>query len=139
MKELIVMDNLEQSINKFTQLLAGDELPDNIKQIISSLLINTKSNTDNTDSSKNFTKNTSETNDYSKDSSKNTSDEFLKILPKLKMFFDMTKQKPDNRINLLNSLKPFLSESRKQKVDNSIKYLNTFLAISALNNIDKTM
>ena len=54
----------------------------------------------------------------------NTEDKIEKTLDTLKNFSSVTSPESDNRLKLLLALKPFLKDSRKNKIDSAIKYMN---------------
>lgn len=75
---------------------------------------------------KNFSSNQNNNNDVSSDSSNNDSgfpDIDINMIMKIKSIMDSMKSGPeDPRANLLRSLKPYLKDSRKDKVDQYVQF-----------------
>lgn len=108
-------EDMSNIMNQIGNMLKNNEIPDDIKNMINQL-------------SNNNSKNNSQSN--SEDvSSNNTSSENSSIpnfdigtMMKMKNIMDAMKtSKDDPRANLLRSLKPYLKESRKEKVDQYIQ------------------
>ena len=110
------MSNLMEQINN---MMKNNQIPDDIKNIINSMSQNS-SNSGNTDSKN---KDTSSSENTSSDSSMPEFD--MATIMKLKRVMESMKSSSnDPRANLLKSLKPYLKESRKEKVDQYIQFLN---------------
>ena len=96
-------EDMSDLINKFSQMLKSNDMPDEIKNVINNL---SSSNSDVSSKS-------------AEDSElgSNSSPEFdINTMLKMKSIIDaMNKEKNDPRANLLKSLKPYLKESRKEK------------------------
>lgn len=111
------MDNNDMSniMNQINNMIKNNEIPDDIKNMIN--------NFSNSSSNSNSTSNTSNSNNNS--SEENTSsapDIDINTILKMKQIMDsMNSNKDDPRTNLLMSLKPYLKESRKEKVDQYVK------------------
>lgn len=103
------MDESEMSdmINNISKMINDGNIPDDIKNIVNNL---------KSDSSTNNTNSTS-----SNSSAPNI--DFDTIL-KMKSIFEKMNSSEDPRANLLRSLKPYLKESRKSKVDQYIQLFN---------------
>ena len=108
-------EDMSNLMNQINNMMKNNQIPDDIKNIINSMSQNS-SNSANTDSQGNGT------------SSENTSSdssipEFdMATIMKLKSIMDSMKSNSnDPRANLLKSLKPYLKESRIQKVDQYIQ------------------
>ena len=88
-------------------------------------------NSSSSDNQKNYSKNTNTGNN----STASGIPEFdLDTILKLKSIMDSLNSKNDDpRSNLLLSLKPYLTDSKKEKVDQYIKFLNLARVIDALN------
>ena len=107
------MSNLMEQINN---MMKNNQIPDDIKNIINSMSQNS-SNSGNTDSQ---VKDTSSSENTSSDSSMPEFD--MATIMKLKRVMESMKSSSnDPRANLLKSLKPYLKESRKEKVDQYIQ------------------
>lgn len=94
-------DNIEDIFNKFSNMIKNDEIPDNLKEMLSNIKGSSNSSS-NADSSS-----------FSMDP---------ETIFKMKRIMDSINSKqPDPRSNLLLSLKPYLNKSRQKKVDEYIK------------------
>ena len=100
------MNNL---MNQFNQMLKNNDIPGDFKDIIENL--------------KSSSNNTSETTDNTDAKDSGTSPEIdINTILKMKQIMDsINSNKDDPRTNLLLSLKPYLKNSRKEKVDQYIK------------------
>ena len=58
----------------------------------------------------------------------------MDMLFKMKAIFDQMNKKDDPRANLLLSLKPYLKESRKNKVEQYVQLFNMSKVIDLFNN-----
>lgn len=114
-------EDMSDLINKFSQMLKSNDMPDEIKNVINNL---SSSNSDVSSKS-------------AEDSElgSNSSPEFdINTMLKIKSIIDaMNKEKNDPRANLLKSLKPYLKESRKEKVDQYIQLFNMGKVFEILN------
>ena len=105
-------EDMSDLFNKFSTMINEGNIPDNIKNILSSLSSNSAS--ENTDNSENI--------NGSKNSSDTSSSIDFETILKMKSIMDkMNNSSNDPRANLLLSLKPYLKDSRKEKVDQYIK------------------
>lgn len=104
------MDDMQDLVKQFSSMLENNTVPDNIKDIISNINSNNSSASDNI-----------EKNDSSSSSFDNI--DFETIL-KMKSIMDSLNSVDDPRANLLLSLKPYLKDSRKSKLDQYIQFLN---------------
>lgn len=102
-------DDLENMLHNFSEMVKNNDIPDNFKDIISnfSMSNNSSSNSNNSNETDNS---------FNLDA-----DTMLKIK---QIMSSLNSNKPDPRSNLLLSLKPYLKESRKKKIDQYIKLLN---------------
>ena len=106
------MNNEDMSdIYKKLNELAG---ANNISPDIVNNLFNMISNSDNNSSNQNY--------NNSNNSSNNGID--IETIMKMKTIIDKMNTKDDPRSNLLQSLKPYLNDNRKSKVDQYIQLLN---------------
>ena len=114
-------DDMSEMIQKMSEMLKSNEIPDNIKSIIGNL---TSSSSDNSAT-------------HTEENSNNNSDMpniDLDTMLKMKSIIDsMNKQQNDPRANLLRSLKPYLKPSRKEKVDQYIKLFSMGKVFEVLN------
>lgn len=104
-------------MQNFSKIMNGNnEIPDNIKNILNSM------NNNNSTSSANETNNNSKnnTNDFNNMFENFDINTFMKMQ---KIISSMNEKQNDSRTNLLLSLKPYLKESRKNKVDQYIQLM----------------
>ncbi|MBP5426952.1 MAG: hypothetical protein J6Y29_03550 [Clostridiales bacterium] len=101
-------DDLNQKINQLSSILGKEKIPDNMKNLLSTLLA------------------TNNTNEIS------TKDESLKTLTRVKHIMDrLDASNHDERVILLNAVKPFLNLSRQKKLVNLVKILQ-MVSLSSL-------
>lgn len=106
-------DNMSNLMNQISNMLNSNEIPDDIKNMMSNL---SKSKKDSS------TSNTASPNEIS--NSSQAPDLDIETIMKLKKIMDSMKEtKNDPRANLLRSLKPYLKDSRKEKVEQYIQFL----------------
>ena len=106
-------DNMSNLMNQISNMLNSNEIPDDIKNMMSNL---SKSQKDSS------TSNTASPNEIS--NSSQAPDLDIETIMKLKKIMDSMKEtKNDPRANLLRSLKPYLKDSRKEKVEQYIQFL----------------
>lgn len=113
------MSNLMNQINS---MLQNNEIPDDIKNMINNFR-NSSSSPKN------------EKDDKNSDTSGSSSPEIdINTILKMKQIIDsMNSNKDDPRANLLMSLKPYLKESRKKKVDQYVKLFGLGKAFETFN------
>ncbi len=109
-------EDMSELFNKFSSMINEGNIPDDMKGILSSLSNNASSGSDKKDdTSSNVTGN------ENRSSFDSSSIDFETIM-KMKSIMDKMKGSGnDPRANLLLSLKPYLKESRKEKIDQYIK------------------
>lgn len=124
-------DDMSEMIQKVSEMLKNNEIPDNIKTMMNSFA----SEQNNSSSSHESPSNTTEG-----DEQRNSNDSFempnidLNTMLKMKSIVDsMNRQQNDPRANLLRSLKPYLKSSRKEKVDQYIKLFSMGKVFEVLN------
>lgn len=105
------MDENEMSdmIKNISKMINDGNIPDDIKNIINNL----KSDDSPKDNS-----------NSSSDSSSSMPNIDIETILKMKSIFEKMNSTEDPRANLLRSLKPYLKESRKSKVDQYIQLFN---------------
>jgi len=81
-------------------------------------------NNSNTTSDDNYSSKTHSNNSDNQNSSFNASDIDFETIMRMKSIIDKMNVKDDPRSNLLHSLKPYLKDSRKSKVDQYIQLMN---------------
>lgn len=160
--EVIILDNLnidKQTMDKLNSILNNGNLNDILSQIPPDTLqnfstminhnnTNTKTNPNfkNTDTKNNFDNETSNT-DYNTSNSTSTSNnnfnfDFSKIdintMMKIKTVMEQMNHNSNPRSNLLQSLKPYLRDEKKNKIDQYSNLLNMANLIELFNqNNDK--
>ena len=140
----------ENSINKLKDMMNKGELNDVISQIppemlqnfsnmMSSSGANNSNNNSNNSSNSNFTNDS--TNNFSNNNGNNNFD-FSKIdmntIMKMKSIMDKMNTTNDPRTNLLNSLKPYLREERKSKLDQYANLMNVAKIAELFNSENNT-
>lgn len=124
-------ENFSELFNKFGKMMENGEIPDNIKNLLNN------SGNFNTDSQSSFENNNENDASDSQTSSNNSNSfnlDFETILKLQKIMNSMNNQKSDPRTNLLLSLKPYLKESRQQKVEQYINIFKMTKILDLLNN-----
>lgn len=114
-------EDMSELINKLNDMLGSDSSSD-----LKNLINNFANNSDNksSDTSSNNNSNYNNSNNDEDDKFSNFNIDFETIM-KIKTIMDaLNTKKDDPRAKLLKSLKPYLKESRKNKVDQYIGLLN---------------
>ena len=104
------MSDVFEKLNNFTS--ENNISPDMVNNLFN--MINNNSNQNNNSQNSNTTS----------DTSFNTNGIDFETILKMKSIIDKMNTKDDPRSNLLQSLKPYLNDSRKSKVDQYIKLMN---------------
>lgn len=114
-------EDMSNLMNQINNMIKNNEIPDEIKSMMNHLATNSQPSTERTDS-KDVSSSSSNTSSSSS-SEDNSIPEFdFATIMKLKKIMDSMKDnRNDPRANLLKSLKPYLKESRKEKVDQYIQ------------------
>lgn len=128
-------DDMSEMIQKMSEMLKNNEIPDNIKSIMNNLSSQTSSNNSdslNKESDSNSNNNSNDSNGNSNEFDMSNID--LNTMLKMKKIIDsMNREQNDPRANLLRSLKPYLKTSRKEKVDQYIKLFSMGKVFETLN------
>ena len=108
-------EDMSNLMNQINHMMKNNEIPSDIKNIINNIINNSQNNSENTNNP-----------DISSSTSSNENSsmpEFdIGTIMKMKNIMDsMKSNRDDPRANLLKSLKPYLKESRKEKVDQYIQ------------------
>lgn len=111
-------DDMSDLMNNLSNMLKNNEIPNEVKDFINNFSSNNNSDSSTIPSDNN--------NFNTEENRKNSSDSFPDIdigtILKLKNAMDsMKKTKDDPRSNLLISLKPYLRENKRDKVDQYVK------------------
>lgn len=118
-------EDMSELFNKFSSMVNEGNIPDEMKNILSSLSNNNNGNDTKSSSS-----------EESRQNNDNTSSIDMETMLKMKSIMDKMKNTGnDPRANLLMSLKPYLKDSRKDKVDQYIKMINMSKAFELFNNL----
>ena len=113
---------MDDFVKNFSNMMENKEIPDNIKDMLSSLMNNS---TKNENSNK-------PNNNIPKDSTPNI--DINTILKMQEIMRAMNNEESSYRANLLRSLKPYLKPSRQEKIDQYIQLFNMEKVIELFNN-----
>lgn len=132
----------ENTINNIKKMVDGGNLTDAISQIPPEMIenfskmMNNSSNKNANSNTYSNTQNNNTNNNYSNNT--NTNFDFNNIdintLMKVKSIMENMNNKNDPSYNLLNSLKPYLRESKQEKIDQYANLLNISKITEAFNN-----
>lgn len=124
-------EDMSNLMNQINNMMKNNEIPDDIKNMINNITNNSQNSSENThqNNSNNGTNSNSGNRDgadvsfNSSPSEGGSTPEFdMGTILKMKRIMDsMKSNQNDPRANLLKSLKPYLKESRKEKVDQYIQ------------------
>ena len=124
-------DDMSEMFQKVSEMLKNNEIPDNIKSMMSNFATEQNNSSTSQESSSNTTEN---------EEQRDSNDSFempnidLNTMLKMKSIVDsMNRQQNDPTANLLRSLKPYLKPSRKEKVDQYIKLFSMGKVFEVLN------
>lgn len=139
----------ENTINKLNSVMKGGNVSDLISQIPPDVLANFSSmmNNNNNNSNNNSNKtennkdlnnsNNSDNNTGNNNNSFNFNNIDMNTMLKMKSIIDKMNNSNDPRSNLLASLKPYLRDNKKQKLDEYANLLNFAKIAEILNNDNK--
>lgn len=155
MENIPNIDN--ETMNKIKNLVDSGNLSDAISQIspemienFSKMMGNNNSNSNNNNINENnnmYTNNISNSNsnnNYTKESTSGNNPNFdlnnidINTIMKMSSAFGNLNSKNDPRANLLNSLKPYLRDSKKNKLDNYVNLLNMSKIAEVFKNTNNT-
>lgn len=111
-------EDMSNLMNQINNMIKNNEIPDEIKNMINNLTNNSQNSNEDKNSS-NVSSNTTS----SSSTENNSIPEFdIATMMKIKKIMDSMKEnRNDPKTNLLKSLKPYLKDSRKEKVDQYIQ------------------
>ena len=110
-------EDMSNLMNQINNMIKNNTIPDEIKNMMNTLT----NNTANSNDSNNFQKTSSPENSSSNNENNSIPEFDMATIMKMKRIMDSMKEsRNDPRANLLKSLKPYLNESRKEKVDQYI-------------------
>lgn len=137
----------DNTMDKLKSLLNNENISDELKNILSNMATNNNKETKSTESISpdaisnlmSMLKNNSSSNTNSNPESNSNSENNIdfETIIKLKNMMDKMNSKDDPRSKLLISLKPYLKESRKSKVDQYIQFLNMSKVFNLFSKGDK--
>lgn len=139
----------ENTMNKLNSVIKGGNVSDLISQIPPDVLANFSSmmnnNNNNSNNNSNKTENNKDLNNSnnSDNSTGNNNNSFnfnnidMNTMLKMKSIIDKMNNSNDPRSNLLASLKPYLRDNKKQKLDEYANLLNFAKIAEILNNDNK--
>lgn len=137
----------DNTMDKLKSLLNNENISDELKNILSNMATNKNKETKSTESISpdaisnlmSMLKNNSSSNTNSNPESNSNSENNIdfETIIKLKNMMDKMNSKDDPRSKLLISLKPYLKESRKSKVDQYIQFLNMSKVFNLFSKGDK--
>lgn len=96
-------NDMSDMIKNISKMINEGNIPDEVKNIVNSLKSDNSSSVNNSNSSPNID---------------------IDTILKMKSIFEKMNSTEDPRANLLRSLKPYLKDSRKSKVDQYIQLFN---------------
>lgn len=112
------MADMADVFKNFSSMMDGKEIPDNIKEILSSLANN----------------NSTSSSDNDRTNSSNSSGIDIETMMKMQKLMSAINSSSNNSgANLLRSLKPYLNSSRQAKVDEYIQLFNIEKVINLMN------
>ena len=112
-------EDMSELFGKFSNMVKDGNIPDEMKNILSSLS-STSSNSSESDTSSTSSDNSTPSID-------------LETLLKMKTIMEKMNNNNDPRSNLLLSLKPYLKDSRKEKIDQYIKLFGMSKVLEVFN------
>ena len=116
-------EDMSELFSKFSNMINEGNIPDEMKNILSSMSSNKSGEASNSNSS---------SSSFSNDSSNSSID--FETLMKMKTIMEKMNNNNDPRSNLLLSLKPYLKDSRKEKIDQYIKLFGMSKVLEMFNN-----
>lgn len=108
-------DNMQDMLNSVKNMINSGNIPDDIKNMISNI------------------QNTSNESNNTNESSGSDANFDINTILKMKNIIDKMNVKDDPRSNLLRSLKPYLRDSRKDKLDQYVNFMKMANVIDFLN------
>lgn len=115
-------EDMSDILGKLNDIAGQNNIsPDMVNNFLN--MINNSANNEASDNSNNQQNSTDSSSTIQNNSNNNSGIDFETIL-KMKSIIDKMNVKDDPRANLLRSLKPYLKDSRKSKVDQYIQLMN---------------
>lgn len=128
-------EDMSDMMQKLSGMLAGKEVPDNIKSMLQNFTANKSSESTSSTTSPEEAHTTDSSNESENTETNNPFGNIdIGTIMKMKSIMDkMNQKKDDPRSNLLLSLKPYLKPSRKQKIDQYIQLFSMTEILEAFN------
>ena len=123
-------ENFSELFNKVSKMMENGQIPENIKNILNNNSSNSEQNSYTSSENPNF----EDTQDGSS-SSNSFNFDFETFLKLQQIMNSLKSEKNDPRTNLLLSLKPYLKDSRKQKIE---QYINIFKMTKIIDLLNKS-
>ena len=120
-------EDLSDLIKNVKNMVNSGNIPDNVKEMLSNLDVSSLS----ADNINKFSQ------EFSTKSSANSANLDMDTILKIKSIIDNINTKDDPRANLLYSLKPYLRDSKKNKLDQYVNLLNMTKFVDLMNNAKK--
>ena len=123
-------DDMSEMLNSVKKMVDSGNIPDNLKEMLDNFNNSNSNNNSNNDISSmlsSFLSSNNSNTNSDKDSSNHSSNDFnidMNTILKMKSIIETMNKKDDPRANLLHSLKPYLRESKKNKLDQYVNLLN---------------
>ena len=140
-------EDMSDIFQKMNDMLKNNQIPEDVKSMLNQFTSGSSNNSSSDASAKNDTSSSNEPEGSSRETSSADNNQAeipnfdIGTMLKMKSIIDsMNKQQNDPRANLLRSLKPYLKNSRKEKVDQYIKLFSmgkVFEMINPLGGGDK--
>lgn len=112
---------------KLNNIAGENNISPDMMNNLFNMLNNSNFQNTNTDNTNYSTSNPQNNNDFTSSANQNTSNNSgidIETIMRMKTIIDKMNTKDDPRSNLLQSLKPYLKDSRKSKVDQYIQLMN---------------
>lgn len=140
-------EDMSDIFQKMNDMLKNNQIPEDVKSMLNQFTSGSSNNSSSDASTKNDTSSSNEPEGSSRETSSADNNQAeipnfdIGTMLKMKSIIDsMNRQQNDPRANLLRSLKPYLKNSRKEKVDQYIKLFSmgkVFEMINPLGGGDK--
>lgn len=109
-------DDLNNKIKQIADILSQENMPDNLKGLLS--LLGSSGSKEDISPKSNETPPTKEVK-----ATRSELEENLELVSKMKRVMDRLNTKSDPRVNLLTAIKPFLNNTRQKRLNDCIKLL----------------
>jgi hypothetical protein len=127
-------DDLNKKIKQITDILGQDNIPDNVKGLLTLLAGSGSDNSNEKEAPKELPS------EPIRNESRNSEmEENIEMLSRAKKIFDRLNTKDDPRINLLYSMRPFLNNNRQKKLGTCIKLLQMYNLSKLMDDTEKSL